>query len=149
MKTSEFMAALDDSAIADAISKAEKRTSAEIRVFVTERAVENVMEEAGRQFVRLGMNKTELRNGVLIFFAPKVREFAVLGDSGIHKKSGQAFWDAIAAKMAPLLKENRFTDAIVLGVGEIGALLATEFPWTKGDRNELPNEVARDKDTTS
>lgn len=149
MTTSDFIAALDDRAIAQAIADAEKRTSAEIRVFVTERAVENVMEEAGRQFVKLGMSKTELRNGVLIYFAPKVREFAVLGDSGIHEKSGQAFWDAIAAKMAPLLKENRFTDAIVLGVAEIGVLLASEFPWTKGDRNELPNEVARDKNSLS
>jgi uncharacterized membrane protein len=46
--------------------------------------------------------------------------------------------------MTPLLKEHRFTEAIVQAVQEIGELLRKEFPWTEGDRNELPNDVARD-----
>jgi uncharacterized membrane protein len=146
MQAKDFLNALDDAAVVKAIAHAEKRTSGEIRVFVTHKPVEDAVVAARRHFVELGMTKTEARNGVLIFFAPKSRSFAVIGDQGVHEKCGQHFWEHITAKMTPLLKEGKFTDAVVFAVKEIGEVLAKEFPWKAGDRNELPNQVARDKE---
>jgi uncharacterized membrane protein len=144
MKPKDFLGALDDDAIVRAIGEAEKQTSGEIRVFVTENVVQDVVAEAQKQFVRMGMTKTELRNGVLIYFAPRMRTFAVVGDEGIHKKRGQPLWDAVVARMRPLLKESEYTKAIVAGVEEIGTVLSKEFPCKTGDRNELPNTIERD-----
>jgi uncharacterized membrane protein len=144
MKPGVFIEALNDKAIAAAITQAENRTSGEIRVFVSNKAAKDVVKDAERQFLRLGMANTELRNGVLIYFAPKSRSFAVLGDKGVHEKCGTTFWRDVTDRMTPLLKEHCFTEAIVQAVQEIGELLRKEFPWTKGDRNELPNDVARD-----
>lgn len=143
MKTKEFLDALDDEQIAAAIAEAEKRTSGEIRVFVSESAVENPMLDAQKQFVRLGMTKTAQRNGVLIFIAPKSQKFAVIGDEGVHQKCGQQFWEHITEGMIPLLKQHNFTDAVVYAVHEIGGALAKEFPPLPNDRNELPNRVER------
>jgi len=145
MKPKEFLEALDDDTIVRAISEAEKRTSGEIRVFVTENPVKEIVAEAQRQFVRMGMTKTELRNGVLIYFAPKMRSFAVVGDEGIHKKRGQLLWDSVVGRMRPLLKEGQYTKAIVAGVEEIGTVLSKEFPRLRDDRNELPNTIERDQ----
>jgi uncharacterized membrane protein len=144
MQTKDFLDALDDDAVVKAIAAAENQTSGEIRVFVTAKNVENAVADAQRHFVELGMTKTEARNGVLIFFAPRSRSFAVIGDKGVHEKCGQHFWEHIAGKMSPLLKEGKFTEAVVFAVSRIGEVLAKEFPWKQGDRNELPNKIARD-----
>ena len=143
METKAFLHALDDQQIGEAIAQAEKTTSAEIRVFVSESAANEPVLEAEKQFVRMGMTKTAQRNGVLIYFAPKSQKYAVIGDKGVHEKCGQKFWEHITEEMTPLLKVGRFTDAIVLAVKEIGASLAKEFPPLAGDKNELPNRVER------
>jgi uncharacterized membrane protein len=145
MKPKEFLEALDDDTIVRAISDAEKQTSSEIRLFVTENEVKDIVAEAQRQFVQMGMTKTELRNGVLIYFAPKARAFAVVGDEGIHKKRGQPLWDSVVARMRPLLKEGQYTKAIVAGIEEIGTVLSKEFPRKSDDRDELPNTIERDE----
>ena len=145
MKTKEFVDALDEKAIAEAIAEAEKRTSGEIRVFVSESLVEDPVKEAEKQFVTLGMTNTKRRNGVLIYFAPKSQKFAVVGDSGVHARCGQNFWQHITEEMTPLLKAGKFTDAILVAVRDIGGVLAREFPWEAGDKDELPNQIARDK----
>jgi uncharacterized membrane protein len=145
MKTKEFLKALDDHKIAEAITEAEKNTSGELRVYVTEREVSEVVPEAEKQFVKLGMTKTESRNGVLIFFAPCSQKFAVIGDLAVNERCGAQFWQHITEEMTPLLKLGKFTDAILLAVKEIGEVLAKEFPWTRGDKDELPNKVARDE----
>jgi len=143
MKTKEFVHSLDDQQIASAIAEAEKRTSGEIRVFVSESAIVDPVLEAEKHFVRLDMMKTSQRNGVLIFFAPLSQKFAVVGDEGVHKRCGQTFWEHIIEDMRPLLKKNQFTEAIVHAVHEIGAALAKEFPPIADDKNELPNRVER------
>src|SRR5262245_25400338 len=130
MKPKHFLKALDDKAIVNAIGVVEKRTSGEIRVFVTEAAVRNVVSQAAKQFVRLGMTKTKLRNGVLIFVAPETRTFAVVGDEGIHKRCGQPFWDEVTATITPFFKTGRFTEGILAGIEKVGDVLAKEFPWT-------------------
>ena len=52
----------------------------------------------------------------------------------------------ITEKMAPALKQAKYTEAILLAVADIGQVLAKEFPWREGDKDELPNRVARDSD---
>ncbi|MGZ8920218.1 MAG: TPM domain-containing protein, partial [Limisphaerales bacterium] len=71
METKQFLHALDDQQIAEAITVVEKLTSGEIRVFVSEQSVDEPVLEAEKQFARLGMTKTAQRNGVVIYFAPK------------------------------------------------------------------------------
>ena len=146
MKTTEFIKSLDDQKIAAAIEEAEKQTSGEIRVFVTARAVEDALAEAEKEFVREGMHKTELRNGVLLYFAPRSQSYAIVGDKGVHEKCGQGFWDGVSAHMAPHLKEHHYTEAILVGVREAGEALARFFPFQAGDRNELSNRVLRDRE---
>jgi uncharacterized membrane protein len=143
METKEFICALDDQRIAEAIATAEKSTSGEIRVFVSESTVDNALLEAEKQFVRMGMAKTAQRNAVLVYFAPKSQKYAVVGDQGVHQKCGQKFWEHIAEEMTPLLKGNQFNEAVLYAVREVGAALAKEFPPLPGDKNELPNRVER------
>lgn len=144
MGPDEFKDRLDDGKIVAAIKAAEAGTSGEIRVFVTRHCPGDPLAEARRQFELLGMSRTPLRNAVLLFFAPAVQRFAIVGDEGIHFRCGQAFWDRVAQSMESLLKAGDFTGAVVAGVAESGREMARHFPKTPLDRNDLPDAVIRD-----
>lgn len=147
MKARHFIQALDHEKITAAIAAAERRTSGQIRVFVTHQNVEDPAHAARQHFARLGMEKTTARNGVLVFFAPEARKYAVIGDEGIHAKcEGDEFWKTlVSGTMRPLLKEERYTEAIVAAVEQVGQELATHFPRMEGEQpNELPDAVEED-----
>jgi uncharacterized membrane protein len=144
METEDFLARLDDAKIVAEIALAEKRSSGEIRVFVSLRKVDDVIARAQRRFEMLGMTRTELRNGVLLYFAPRSRKFAVIGDLAIHEKCGPEFWEEVSAEVRERLRSEHFTDAVIHGLRKVGEVLARHFPRDKDDRNELPNEIARD-----
>jgi uncharacterized membrane protein len=132
---------LDHNAIVAAVQAAEQRTSGEIRVVVARRKVREPMSEAQREFDRLAMRQTRQRNGVLIFLAPRSRNFAVIGDSGVHDKCGDAFWTELASAMSEHFRRGEFTEGVVHGIERAGALLAEHFPPHPDDRNELPDAV--------
>jgi uncharacterized membrane protein len=144
MKHKEFINQLDEARIAGAIAAAENRSSGEIRVFVSRRKVKDALPAAQMQFDKLGMRKTRQRNGVLLFFAPATRQFAIVGDAGVHEKCGEAFWQTVSNVMTDHLKQGHFTEAILDAVGRVGDLLAQHFPRESDDQNELPNAIARD-----
>jgi uncharacterized membrane protein len=146
MRTREFIDALADERIVDAVRAAEENTSGEIRVFVTRRKLrgEDVRARARMEFERLHVGDTALRNGVLFFVVPEEQTFAVIGDEEIHAKCGQNFWDETAAAMEALFREGKFTDGVLAGVQRAGEVLARHYPREAGDRNELSDQVARD-----
>ena len=139
-----FLSKLDSDRIVAAIADAEKKTSGEIRVHITRHKPANLEERAKRRFELLGMTRTALRNGVLIYIAPKARRFCVLGDAGIHEKCGDDFWKETASEIEAHFRRGDFTEGIVRGIAKIGDVLAAHFPRSAGDVNELPDKVTED-----
>lgn len=144
MNSREFLAKLDDTQIVSEIAKAERSTSGEIRVFVSVSKVDDALRRAQRRFEMLGMARTQLRNGVLLYFAPRSQKFAVVGDVGIHEKCGPTFWQEVSTEIRAHLRSERFTDAVIHGVRKVGEVLARHFPPQADGRDELANEIARD-----
>jgi uncharacterized membrane protein len=139
-----FIEKLDDAKIVAAIERAESATSGEIRVCVSHRHRDDALAAAQKRFAKLGMAKTPLRNAVLIYFNPHARKFAVWGDTGVHEKCGDEFWQGIAAEIAPKLKSEQYTGAIVEAVGRIGELLAKHFPREPGSSRGGSGAVVRE-----
>jgi uncharacterized membrane protein len=143
MRTKEFISKLDHDRIVKAIRDAEANTSGEIRVDIQRGELKgDVLPIAQTRFHRLGMHKTRDRNAVLIFVAPRVHQFAVVGDEGIHQRCGDVLWQSVVAKMREHFQSERFSDAIVDAIRDIGGVLATHFPRKPGDANELSDRVA-------
>jgi uncharacterized membrane protein len=142
MRSKEFLSKLEHDRIVHAIREAEFKTSGEIRVFV-QRGKLNVdpLVAAQKKFHQLGMHKTRERNAALIFVAPRAHKFAVVGDKAIHEKCGDEFWQRIVDGMRAHFQNERFSDALVEAIKEIGNLLAVHFPKTLENANELPDDV--------
>jgi uncharacterized membrane protein len=142
MRTREFLSKLEHDRIIQAIRKVESKTSGEIRVLVQRGKLHSdPLVAAQRKFHRLGMHKTRERNAVLIFVAPRVHKFAVVGDDAIHEKCGDEFWQRVVEKMRTHFKNEKFSDALIEAVKEVGTVLERHFPKTSEDTNELPNDV--------
>ncbi|MGN6641843.1 MAG: TPM domain-containing protein [Verrucomicrobiota bacterium] len=144
MRTQKFMKQLQLEAISVAIRAAELRTSGEIRVFVSRKRVDAPVTAAQAEFVRMGMSQTREKNAVLIFVAPAAQSFAVIGDTGVHAKCGDAFWLELADAMTKHFQKSEFTEGILQGVHKAGELLAKHFPRRSDDRNELSDQVEHD-----
>src|SRR5437667_12909612 len=103
MKPRDFISQLDEARIVGAIAEAERKSSGEIRVYVSHRKRTDPLAFAQKRFLELGMTNTRHRNAVLIYLVPRTRQFAIVGDRGVHEKGGDAFWRALTSKMADLL----------------------------------------------
>ena len=142
MRTKEFLSKLEHDRIVDAIRTAESNTSAQLRVYVQRGKLNaDPLISAQKKFQRLSMHKTRERNAVLIFVAPRAHKFAVVGDKAIHEKCGEQFWQRVVDAMRAHFQKEKFSDAIVEAIQEIGKLLEVHFPRTPISSNELPNEI--------
>ncbi len=142
MRTKDFLGRLEHDRIVQAIREAEGKTSGEVRVYV-ERGNLNgdALPAAQKKFDELGIHKTRDRNGVLIYVAPRAHKFAVVGDQAIHEKCGDALWQGVVAKMRDHFKNERFSEAIVDAIRDLGLVLAERFPRKGDDRNEMSDSV--------
>ena len=140
-----FLTRPQEEEIVETIRKAELCTSGEIRVHLhTSRCTKPVQEAAAETFYRLGMDKTALHNGVLIYLATREKEFFILGDKGIDEKVPENFWDSTRDAMQKHFKKGDFVQGICSGVEEAGAQLKNHFPYESDDENELPDEISYD-----
>lgn len=141
MRVHEFINQLDEAQIVAAIAETERKTSGEIRVYISHRAHTNALALAQRRFRQLGMTKTRQRNAVLLYLAPRSRQFAIVGDSGVHEKCGDAFWQEISTKLSAALRQGDYTTALIQTVGQVGDLLAKHFPPNADNPNELSDAI--------
>jgi uncharacterized membrane protein len=142
MQPSQFFTKEERGGIKKAIAEAELNTSGEIRVHVERRCKEQVLDHAAYLFERLGMHKTEKRNGVLFYLAIDDQKFAILGDAGINAVTQEDFWDRIKEKMLEEFKEERFCGGLETGIRMAGEQLKEHFPYQKDDINELPDDIS-------
>ena len=144
MKASSFFTKEQQVNILDAIKEAEKETSGEIRVHIETRLSGDVLDRASWIFNKIGMNRTEGRNGVLFYLAVRNRKFAIIGDTGINAKVPEGFWDKIKNIMESDFRENRFSDGLAKGILMAGDQLKEHFPHLADDVNELPDDISFD-----
>ena len=139
----EFFTDAERQSIINAVREAEQRTSGEVRVFVEHHCrYVDAIDRAVEIFARLQMDKTELRNGVLVYVATKDRQLAIFGDEGIHQKVGDQYWQHEVMKLITAFNRKNVPEGIRQCVLDVGEALCTHFPYDKDtDKNELPDDI--------
>ena len=139
-----FSQPIQKSVIEQAIADLEKKTSAELRVYVERKKADagrSALQQATFLFQQLEMEKTALRNGVLIYLALQSKQCAIVGDQGIDQYVEADFWQRACDLIVEQAKQKQYTQGIVNAIAMIGERLAQYFPYQEDDKNELPNEV--------
>lgn len=138
--------------IADAIAKAEGKTSGEIKVLVV--AASSVVPQltkgeqrmalrnrAEKEFVKLGIQNTREKTGVLIMVSLEERMVQVLAGSGINSVVPESIWPEMVQWIVEGIKSGNIAQGISTAVAAIGTLLAEHFPLKSDDSNELSDSV--------
>jgi len=138
-----FLSSNDELAIVQAIQKAEKKTSGEIRVHIEKKCPKkDPIKRAISLFQKLGMHKTDLRNGVIVYVATEDHLLAIWGDEGIHANVGQEFWESTLVTLQEDFKTNQIKNGLSKALLDIGEKLQQHFPYQKDDKNELDNSIS-------
>jgi uncharacterized membrane protein len=89
------------------------------------------------------MEKTHLKNGVLIYVAIQDKSFVICGDQGINDLVENDFWDTTKEVMVAQFKNGNFKQGLIDGITKAGEQLKRYFPYEEGDTNELSNEISK------
>jgi uncharacterized membrane protein len=127
--------------ITNTIGEAEKLTSGEIRIAVEKHCKGEAFDRATAYFSKLGMDKTSLHNGVLIYLAYEDHKFAIIGDRGIDTVVPADFWETTQIAMKAHFASGSIVNGLIAGIKLAGEKLSTHFPYRNGDINELPNDI--------
>ncbi len=143
---SEYLSDEELNNISEAIRRLEKKTSGEVRVCIKKRRgflekKYTSREIALKEFVKLKMNKTQDKTGILFFLIFDERKFEIIADEGINSKIPPPHWDDISDKIKNHFIDKKYSDGIIQGIVEMGEVLVREFPVKDIDENELSDEV--------
>ena len=141
-KPNRFFTKEEKGKIVTAIKEAELQTSGEIRVHLEKKTPAPVLERAKELFFQLGLDKTQQKNGVLIYLAIREKLFAVIGDEGINKVVPAGFWDEIKNILQDNFQRDQFLAGLELAINKIGEKLKAYFPYQADDKNECPDEIS-------
>jgi uncharacterized membrane protein len=125
-----------------AIRDAEKRTSGEIRVHVEPNCKSDPFVRAREVFEQLGMAATAQKNGVLFYIAHEDKKFAILGDSGIHEKVKDVFWQEERDILMDHFSRKAFAEGLAVAIAKVGEKLQQHFPYQSDDSDELSNDIS-------
>lgn len=142
MTAKDFFSKEEQEQIVAAIKAAELKTSGEIRVHIENHCKGEPLDRAASLFAKMGMHKTELRNGVLVYLAVKDKQFCIIGDAGINEKVAANFWVDITAATLADFKEGAFAKGLCTAISQSGEKLVASFPVADDDVNELSDEIS-------
>ena len=113
-----------------------------LRLFVSEaRAEEMAEEQAFQEFHRHELHATEGKTGVLLFVSLLERRAIVLADAGIDARVDEDQWKRTNEALLAGVARGSLKDGLIEGIRSTGNVLELHFPWTQGDRNEVPDRV--------
>lgn len=141
-KKREFFNREQQQQIVEAIQKAEKNTSGEVRFFVESKCkFVDPVDRAKEIFFSLKMEQTIDRNAVLLYMAMDDHQLALFADEGIYQRLGGQYWNNEVKKIISYFTKDDYTGGICRVVRDIGEALQGEFPYESSDKNELPDEI--------
>lgn len=141
-KKREFFTEKQQQQMVEAIQKAEKNTSGEVRFFVESKCkFVDPVDRAYEIFFSLKMEQTKDRNAVLLYMAMDDHQLALFADEGIYQRLGKQYWNDEVKKIISHFTKDDYTGGICHVISNIGEALQKEFPYDSDDKNELPDEI--------
>jgi putative membrane protein len=92
-------------------------------------------------FRAVAQGRTRAKTGVLLYLSLDEHRAEIVADAAINGQVDAAVWgDAMAALIAGV-RAGQAAQGMVDAVAQVGAILATHFPRSSDDTNELPDRL--------
>jgi uncharacterized membrane protein len=115
--------------VVTAIQEVETHSPGEIRVHVSKRIWEkDPLQYARFLFRHFNIQRTQYRNGVLIYLNLQTRKYALVADDGFNKKVDARYWDDLGKFFERDLQSTHYENALVMLIRTIGETLRQSFP---------------------
>jgi uncharacterized membrane protein len=138
---SRFLTDQQIASLVEAIQSAEEHSTGEIRVHIDSTTKNNNAETAYEVFNELCKDKTKEKNAVLFHINFEKKYLTIIGDTGIHAKVHQSYWDHLHDFITSEFAKGNYFKALKSAILETGLELKKHFPVTGENHNELPNEI--------
>lgn len=138
---SQYLTDLQIASLVEAIQSAEEHSTGEIRVHIDSTTEMQNAEVAFEVFNRLCKDKTAEKNAVLFHVNFENKYLTIIGDTGIHEKVKQSYWDHLHDFITSEFAKGNYHKALKSAILETGIELKKHFPVTGENPNELPNEI--------
>ena len=138
---SRFLTNQQIDSLVEAIQSAEQHSTGEIRVHIDSSTDSQTAETAFEVFKELCKDKTAEKNAVLFHVNFENKYLTIIGDTGIHAKVHQSYWDHLHDYITSEFAKGHFYQALKSGILETGLELKKHFPLKGENHNELPNEI--------
>ena len=102
---------------------------------------DRVHEIALKQFLTRGIHLTASRTGVLIHVSFEDHVVEVIADEAIYSKVPQDHWAETAAALLKGIRSGNTAQGFVDAIALAGDVLATHFPKSDHNPDELPNRL--------
>lgn len=127
--------------LVEAIQSAEQHSTGEIRVHIDSTTNSQSAETAFEVFKELCKDKTAEKNAVLFYINFEKKYLTIIGDTGIHGKVHQSYWDHLHDYITSEFAKGHYYQALKSGILETGLELKKHFPIKGENHNELSNEI--------
>lgn len=138
---SHFLTNQQIDSLVEAIQSAEQHSTGEIRVHIDSTTDHQIAEIAFEVFKELCKDKTAEKNAVLFHVNFEKKYLTIIGDTGIHEKVHQSYWDHLHDYITSEFAKGHFYQGLKSGILETGLELKKYFPLKGENHNELPNEI--------
>lgn len=114
-----------------------------LRLWLTPRIVKanRVRGRAIRYFKVGAERRTAGKTGILIYLSIHERMAEIVADEAIVAKVDPSVWGEAMTKLVGHARQGQIADGMIAAVGDVGAILASHFPRSDDDANELPDRV--------
>jgi uncharacterized membrane protein len=135
------------SVLVNAIQEAENLSSGEIRVHIDQTSDNNSPNATDNAVVAFGvfkelcMDKTKEKNAVLFHVNFKQKYLTIIGDTGIHEKVKQEYWDKLHDETTAYFAKGNYLEGLQKAILKAGTELKKYFTIVGENPNELPDEI--------
>ncbi len=127
--------------LVEAIQSAEEHSTGEIRVHIDSNTENDNAKTAFKIFEKLCLDKTTEKNAVLFHVNFEQKYLTIIGDTGIHEKVQQSYWDHLHDYITAEFAKGNYYKALKSAILETGLELKKHFPVTGENPNQLSNEI--------
>lgn len=122
------------------ISEFENLTHCELVIHFKRNFKGDPLQDNQRLFQKHQLDRTPLKNAILLTLAIAQRQFAIWADEGVAQNAPKDLWDQISERLSHSLREEKRLEGLLACIDLLEKRISLKDPNAKRESNALNNE---------